>query len=71
MVHSYAQRKTTPEVIQADLGVSPEEFDKQYLAWLNQRYGKTAANFDEWRKLLEHLVAAAKQNQYDEVMQRG
>jgi len=25
MVHSYAQRKTTPEVIQADLGVSPED----------------------------------------------
>ena len=39
MVHSYAQRKTTPEVIQADLGVSPDEFDKQYLQWLNQRYG--------------------------------
>ena len=34
MVHSYAQRKTTPEVIQADLGVSPEEFDKQYLQWI-------------------------------------
>jgi cellulose synthase operon protein C len=71
MVHSYAQRKTTPEVIQADLRVSPEEFDKQYLAWLNQRYGTMAANFDEWRKLLEHLVATAKQNQYDEVLREG
>ncbi len=71
MVHSYAARKTTPEVIQADLGLSPEAFDKQYLAWLNDRYGKTAANFDEWRKLLEHLVAVAKQNQYDEVVREG
>jgi tetratricopeptide (TPR) repeat protein len=71
MVHSYAARKTTPEVIQADLGLSPEAFDKQYLAWLNERYGKTAANFDEWRKLLEHLVAVAKQNQYDEVVREG
>ncbi len=57
MVHSYAQRKTTPEVIQADLGVSPEEFDKQYLQWLNQRYGTMAANFDQWRKALGQLVA--------------
>ena len=71
MVHSYAQRKTTPEVIQADLGLTPEAFDKQYLAWVNDRYGKTAANFDEWKKLLEHLVAVAKQNQYDEVLREG
>ena len=71
MVHSYAARKTTPEVIQADLGVSPEAFDKQYLAWLNARYGKTVEVFDEWQKLLEHLVAVAKQNQYDEVLREG
>jgi cellulose synthase operon protein C len=71
MVHSYAARKTTPEVIQADLGVSPEAFDKQYLAWLNERYGKTAANFDEWQKLLEHLAGVAKQNQYEEVFREG
>ncbi len=60
MVHSYAQRKTTPEVIQADLGVSPEEFDKQYLEWLNQRYGTMAANFDKWRKALEQVAEAPR-----------
>jgi tetratricopeptide (TPR) repeat protein len=71
MVHSYAQRKTTPEVIQADLGLAPEEFDKQYLAWLNQRYGTMAANFNDWRKALEQLVEAANQKQYDAVIQQG
>ncbi|MGA3228176.1 MAG: tetratricopeptide repeat protein, partial [Acidobacteriaceae bacterium] len=71
MVHSYAQRKTTPEVIQADLGVSPEEFDKQYLQWIDQRYGTMAANFDQWRKALEHLAEADKQKQYDAVLQQG
>jgi tetratricopeptide (TPR) repeat protein len=71
MVHSYAQRKTTPEVIQADLGVSPDEFDKQYLLWLNQRYGAMAANFNDWRKALEQLVEAANQKQYDAVIQQG
>src|ERR1700759_4943837 len=50
MVHSYAQRRTTVEVIQSDLGVSPEEFDKQYLAYIDGRYGKMAASFDQWRK---------------------
>jgi tetratricopeptide (TPR) repeat protein len=71
MVNSYAQRKTTPEVIQADLGVSPEEFDKQYLQWIDQRYGTMAANFDQWRKALEHLAEADKQKQYDAVLQQG
>jgi tetratricopeptide (TPR) repeat protein len=71
IVHSYAQRKTTPEVIKADLGVSPEEFDKQYLGWLNQRYGTMAANFDQWHNALEHLVEAANQKQYDTVLRQG
>ena len=72
MVHSYAQRKTTPEVIQADLGVSPEEFDKQYLQWLNERYGQSGCQLRcsggrRWSKLVE----AAKQKQYDAVIQKG
>ncbi len=71
MVHSYAQRKTTPQVIQADLGVSPEEFDKQYLQWIDQRYGTMAANFDRWRKALVQLAEADKQKQYDAVLQQG
>jgi tetratricopeptide (TPR) repeat protein len=71
MVHSYAQRKTTPEAIQANLGMSPEEFDKQYLQWLDKRYGAMAASFNDWRKALEQLVAAANQKQYDAVIQQG
>jgi tetratricopeptide (TPR) repeat protein len=71
MVHSYAQRKTTLEVIKEDLGVSPEDFDKQYLEWINQRYGAMASNFDQSRRALEHLVATARQNQYDAVIQEG
>jgi cellulose synthase operon protein C len=71
MVHSYAQRKTTPEVIQADLGESPEEFDKQYLQWLDKNYGAQAANLDQSRKALEQMADAAKQKQYDSVLKEG
>src|SRR5271168_584080 len=71
MVHSYAQRKTTPEVIQEDLGVSPEEFDKQYLQWLDKNYGAQAANFDQTRKSLEQVSSASNQKQYDVVIQQG
>ena len=71
MIHSYGQRKSTPEVIQADLGVSPDTFDKQYLEWINQRYGTMAANFDAWRKSLERVAEASKNKQNDLVIQQG
>ena len=70
MVHSYAQRKTTPEVIQADLGVSPDEFDK-HLQWVNDRYGKMAANLDAWHKAMVKLLQASEQKQYDAVNPAG
>jgi tetratricopeptide (TPR) repeat protein len=56
MVHSFVELKTTPEAIQANLHESPEEFDKQYAAWLDKRVGTTVANFDKWREQLKALV---------------
>jgi tetratricopeptide (TPR) repeat protein len=71
MVHSYAKLQTTPQVIEQDLGVAPDEFDKQYLAWIGKKYGTEAAHFDEWRQKLKALVAAAQQKQYDIVLEQG
>jgi len=71
MVHSYAQLKTTPQAIQQNLGLAPEEFDKQYLAWIDHKYGSEAAHFDMWREKLKALVAAAKQKQYDTILRDG
>jgi cellulose synthase operon protein C len=71
MVHSYAKLMTTPEVISQDLGLGPEEFDKQYLGWIDQKYGTEAANFSAWRDKLKALVAAAQQKQYDVVLAQG
>jgi tetratricopeptide (TPR) repeat protein len=68
MVHSFAEVKTTPEVIQKDLQMSPEEFDKTYMAWLEKRVGQTATNFDAWAKGLKNLAGLAKENQSDAVV---
>jgi tetratricopeptide (TPR) repeat protein len=71
MVRSFADRKTTAEAIRQDLGMSPEDFDAQFQAWLYKDLGKTAAGFDEWRKSLKALAATAKAAQYDEVLKEG
>ncbi|HEX8713033.1 MAG TPA: tetratricopeptide repeat protein [Terracidiphilus sp.] len=71
MAHSFAQLKATPEVIQQDLGLAPDEFDKQYLNWIDAQYGVEAAHFDEWREKLKALAAASEQKQYDVVLAQG
>jgi tetratricopeptide (TPR) repeat protein len=71
VVHSYAKSKTTAHVVQENLGMTLEEFDKQYLAWVDKRYGAEAAHFDEWREKLKMLVAAMQKKQYDIVLAQG
>src|SRR5215470_3892083 len=71
MVHSFAQRKTTVEVIRQDLGMGLDEFDKQFQQWLDRDLGKTVASFDEWRKGLKDLTMLAKNSQYDQVLKEG
>ena len=68
MVHSFAALQTTPEVIQKDLQMSSEAFDKAYMAWLEKRVGQTVANFDTWHKDLKELAGQAQQNQNDAVV---
>lgn len=72
MVHAYAYSRPTPQVITEVLGVvAPEDFDKQYLAWLNQKYGIESAHLDTWREKLKSLIAAEQQKQYDTVLRQG
>jgi tetratricopeptide (TPR) repeat protein len=58
-------------VVREDLGIAPEDFDKQFLEWLNKDVGAIAANFDQWRAKLKDLAAQAKNKNYDEVLKEG
>jgi len=68
MVHSYAEVKTTTEAIEANLHESPEQFDKDYAAWLDKHIGSTVANFDAWRAQLKTLVGMSEKNDDDGVI---
>jgi len=71
MVHSFAAHKSTPDVIRQDLGMAPEDFDKQFLEWLDKDAGKTVASFDQWRTELKDLAQQARNKNYDEVLKEG
>jgi tetratricopeptide (TPR) repeat protein len=68
MVHSFAELKTTEQAIESNLHESPEQFDKDYAAWLDKSIGTTVANFDEWRKQLKALVGMSEKNDNDGVI---
>jgi tetratricopeptide (TPR) repeat protein len=71
MVHSFAAHKSTPDVIREDLGMAPEDFDKQFLEWLDKDVGATVANFDQWHTKLKEVAAQAKDKNYDAVLKEG
>src|SRR5665213_1305387 len=60
MAHSFGQLKTLPVVFQENLKATPQQFDTDYMAWLDKRVGATAKNFDAWREQLKALVGMAK-----------
>ena len=60
MAHSFGALKTTPQVLDENLHISPVQFDKDYMAWLDKKVGATAKNFDTWREQLKALVGMAK-----------
>jgi tetratricopeptide (TPR) repeat protein len=71
MMHSYAALKTTPQVIQDNLGMSTEQFDKEFLAWLDAQTKTTVEHFADWKKAVKDLNASLKAHNTDEVIKEG
>jgi tetratricopeptide (TPR) repeat protein len=71
MVHAFATIQPTPDVIQQALGLTPEQFDEQFQAWLYKDAGAIVTSFDEWRTHLKNLVEANGKGQLDEALKEG
>jgi tetratricopeptide (TPR) repeat protein len=68
MMHSFAKSKETAEVVETHLKMKPEEFDKQFLAWLDTQVKDTVTKFPEFRKRFKELSAASQAKSHDEVI---
>ena len=71
MIEDYKKLTPTVEVIQSEFKLKPEEFDKQFLAWLDDSTKVTVNGFEEWKKQLIEVSAAAKQKNWDKVIAEG
>ncbi|MEZ5352219.1 MAG: tetratricopeptide repeat protein [Bryobacteraceae bacterium] len=71
MVEAFKQRKSTEETFQQVFGIKTEDFDTQFLAFVDKRTAKVVANFDDWRKKLKVLADLAGGRKHDEVLAQG
>jgi Flp pilus assembly protein TadD len=71
MIHDYAELMPTPAVIEQEFKMKPEEFDRQFFAWLEAQTKRTVDGFDEWKKTVKIIAENAKAKKWDEVISDG
>ena len=71
MIKDFSEQTTTAEVIEKELGVKPEDFDKDFLAWLDKRTKTQVDNFDAWKEQMKGLAGNAAAKKWDDVITTG
>lgn len=68
MIHDFGSGASTTDVIEKELGMKPEEFDKRFMEALTAETRKTVDGFDEWRKQLKKVAEEYKARDYEEMI---
>ncbi|HBY62576.1 MAG TPA: hypothetical protein DEH78_22370, partial [Solibacterales bacterium] len=71
MMRLFGASKSTPEVIQTALGMAPEAFDKDFLAWVEKQTKRTVDGYDEWMKRYKGVLESVKLKMHDVVIKEG
>jgi tetratricopeptide (TPR) repeat protein len=71
MIHDYAANMTTPEVIEKELKMKPEEFDKQFIPWVEAQTKTAVDGFDDWAKRLKALNKMVETKDWTAVIKEG
>ncbi|HXP86003.1 MAG TPA: tetratricopeptide repeat protein [Bryobacteraceae bacterium] len=71
MIADYAKNMSTPDVIQKEFQLKPEEFDKLFFPWLEAQTKKTLDGLDAWTKGVRAMNDRAKAKDWDSVISTG
>ena len=69
LLYGFGEGRSTADSIEAELGISSEEFDKRFTAFLDAEYGNLVENIGEWKKLMKEAVAAVRKKEWDDVIE--
>jgi Flp pilus assembly protein TadD len=71
MIQDFKELKPTPDVIEQEFKMKPEEFDRQFLAWLDGQTKTMVEGFDQWSKRIRVVNELTKQKAWDDVIKEG
>ncbi len=71
MIHDFGASLTTPQVIEKEFDLKPEEFDRQFNAWHDPRVKNQVEHYDDWRKRLRDMGTLMKDKKWDEAIKEG
>ncbi|MBZ5575955.1 MAG: tetratricopeptide repeat protein [Acidobacteriia bacterium] len=71
MLHDFGNGEETPAVIRKELKIEPEEFDKQFLAFVEADTKKQVDNFDQWKNGIKKVSQLAKDKDWGAVIKEG
>jgi Flp pilus assembly protein TadD len=68
MIHDFGNRMTTPEVIEKELKMKPEDFDKEFIPWVEAQTKPIVQGLDQWVKDMKTLNEDAKNKDWSAVI---
>jgi tetratricopeptide (TPR) repeat protein len=71
MIKDFGNKMDTVDVVTKEFQMKPEEFDTQFLTWLEARTKTQVENFDTWAKQLKEISANSKTKDWDAVIKQG
>ncbi len=71
MVDDFKNLRTTAEVVQSRLAMTPKDFDAEFLTWLDGQVGEMARNFPEWQKAMPALAKSYQAKNWDQIIADG
>jgi tetratricopeptide (TPR) repeat protein len=71
MLHDFGAGEETGAVIRKELKIEPQEFDKQFIAYVEADTKNQVDHFDEWRKGVKELNELSKNKDWGAVIKQG
>lgn len=71
MLHDFGAGEETAAVVRKELKIEPEEFDKQFLAFVEADTKKQVDNFEQWRAGIKKVSEFAKTKDWGAVIKEG
>jgi tetratricopeptide (TPR) repeat protein len=69
LLHAFTDNVTTVEAIRTALKIEPAAFDRDFAAFLRERFARTLVNWDEWKAAYAAAAQAIEQQRWSDAIE--